>query len=46
MVEGFINSLKVAVTTALGQMPVAPLAGVSEITSGMQGLVAVVKLQT
>jgi hypothetical protein len=34
MVEGFIALLKVAVTTALGQMPPAPLRGVTEATVG------------
>jgi hypothetical protein len=32
--EGFIASLKVAVTTVLGQTPGVPLGGVSEITVG------------
>jgi hypothetical protein len=34
MVEGFMVSLKVAVTTVLGQRPVAPAGGVTEITVG------------
>ena len=34
MVAGFIASLKVAVTTVLGQTPTEPLGGVTEITVG------------
>lgn len=34
MVDGFIALLKVAVTTALGQMPAVPLRGVTEATMG------------
>lgn len=34
MVAGFIARLKVAVTTVLGQIPVIPFRGVTEITVG------------
>jgi hypothetical protein len=34
IVEGLIGSLKVAVTTVLGQTPPAPVGGVSDITVG------------
>jgi hypothetical protein len=34
IVAGFIASLKVAVTTALGHMPTTPLRGVSEVKVG------------
>src|SRR2546423_15532957 len=46
--EVFIASLKVAVMTAREHTPVAPLAGVTEITvgGGLHPLAAVVKLQT
>ena len=46
--EVFIASLKVAVMTAREHTPVAPLAGVTEITvgGGLHPLDAVVKLQT
>jgi hypothetical protein len=47
MEAGFIASLKVAVTTVLGQMPVARLGGVTESTTGgAQGVLLVVKLHT
>ena len=40
-------SLKVAVTTVLGQMPVARFGGVTEITvGGAHGALAVVKVHT
>jgi hypothetical protein len=40
-------SLKVAVTTVLGQTPVTPFTGVSEITvGGAQGVLLVVNVQT
>jgi len=47
IVAGFIASLKVAVTTVLGQTPAAPLGGVTEITvGGAHGLLPVVKVHT
>jgi len=47
MVEGFIARLKVAVTTELGQTPVEPFSGVSEITVGGGHMaLPVVKLHT
>jgi hypothetical protein len=47
IVAGFIASLKVAVTTVLGQTLAARLAGVSEIKVGAaQGLLPVVKVHT
>ena len=47
IVAGFIASLKVAVTTVLGQTPTAPASGVTEITvGGAHGLVPVVKVHT
>ena len=46
--EVFIASLKVTVMTAREHTPVAPVRGVTEITTGggAQALAAVVKLQT
>lgn len=47
MVAGFMASLKVAVTTVLGQMPGAPLGGVTEITVGRaHGARLVLKVHT
>jgi hypothetical protein len=47
IVAGFIASMNVAVTAVAGQIPVATLGGVSEITvGGAQGVVLVVKVQT
>lgn len=50
MVTGFIASLNVAVITALGHTPTAPLGGVAEITAGGGGVAhaeaAVVKVHT
>ena len=46
--EAFIASLKVAVMTAREHIPVAPLAGVTEVTvgGGLHPLEAVLKLHT
>jgi hypothetical protein len=47
IVAGFIASLKVALTTVLGQMPAARLGGATETTvGGIHGVALVVKLQT
>jgi hypothetical protein len=47
IVEGFIASLKVAVTTVLGQTPVVAVGGVTEITvGGAHGLAPVVNVHT
>jgi hypothetical protein len=47
IVAGFIASLKVAVTTVLGQTPVARFGGAVETTvGGIHGVALVVKLQT
>ena len=48
MVAGFIASLKVAVTAAREHTPVAPVAGVTETTTGggLHALGAVVKRHT
>jgi len=47
MVAGFIARLKVAVTTVLGQMPVVPPPGKTEITvGGEQGLALVANVHT
>jgi hypothetical protein len=49
IVEGSIASLKVATTTVLGHMPLAPLGGVTEITVGGPDehvVLPVVKLHT
>jgi hypothetical protein len=43
MVEGCIASLKVAVTSVLGQMPVAAFGGATEITVGGAQAVALVE---
>jgi hypothetical protein len=45
-VAQFIASLKVALTTWLRGTPVAPLTGTLEMTIGVVGTAAVVKLQT
>jgi hypothetical protein len=47
IVAGFIASLKVALTTVLGQMPMARFGGAAETTvGGIHGVALVVKLQT
>ena len=47
IVEDFIASLKVAVTTVLGQMPDEPFGGATEITvGGPHGVLLVVKVHT
>jgi hypothetical protein len=46
IVAGFIASLKVAVTAALGQTAAAPFNAISEITLGTHEAVPVVKLHT
>jgi hypothetical protein len=46
IVEGFIASLKVAVTTVLGQTPDEPFGGVTETTVGAHRLAPVVKVHT
>jgi hypothetical protein len=47
IVAGFIASLKVALTTLLGQTPVARFGGAVETTvGGIHGVALVVKLQT
>jgi hypothetical protein len=47
IVEGFIETLKVAVTSVLGQVPVAPVGGAIEITLGAaHGATALMKVHT
>jgi hypothetical protein len=46
IVAGLIASLKVATTTLLGHIPLAPFGGATEITVGEHAVLLVVKLHT